>query len=321
MKLLTKSIVALFLLLFCRQVTGENAAPIKIRVNGVELHYIEQGHGEPVVLLHGGQADYRAWGAQMPAFAEKYRVIAYSRRYNYPNKNPVTPDYRVAYSDAEDLAGLIGQLKLGRVHLVGVSIGAFTALVLAIEHPDMVRSLILAEAPIHRWAANDPKGAPLQKEFEKTIWEPATAAFNAGSDEGAMRIFVNGFAQTNKFDKLPPEARAVAMQNAGFFRAVASSSDPFPDLSKDKVKRLQAPVLLVTGENTLPVLKFISDELAGLLPKVERTTIPNAGHASARENPQAFNQAVLTFLARHTGRSVQNNPPSPQATARQASDE
>jgi pimeloyl-ACP methyl ester carboxylesterase len=59
------------------------------------------------------------------------------------------------------------------------------------------------------------------------------------------------------------------------------------------------PVLIVTGENTIRLHKFVNEELARLLPKAERVTIPQAGHGSARENPQAFNAAVTKFLENH----------------------
>ena len=286
-------------LLLCGQAVSQSVQPTKIHVRGVELHYIEQGRGEPLILLHGGQGDYRFWGPQMEALSPRYRVISYSRRYHYPNNNPLTSNYRSAFTEADDLAAFIRQLKLGRAHLVGTSMGAFTALALAVNHPEMVRSLVLAETPVHRWAADDPDGAALQREFVATIWGPAAAAFKAGDDEGAMRIFVDGFAGRPTFDKLPPERRAAAVQNSRFFKAATSAADPFPNLSKDKVRRLSVPILIVTGENTLRILKLINEELARLLPKAERVTIPNAGHGSARENPQAFNEAVLSFLAKH----------------------
>ena len=62
------------------------------------------------------------------------------------------------------------------------------------------------------------------------------------------------------------------------------------------MKRLNIRALVVTGENTLRIHKLVNEELARLLPRAEQTTIPNAGHGSARENPQAFNDAVLRFL-------------------------
>ena len=132
------------------------------------------------MLLHGGQGDYRSWGPQVEEFSRSFRVIAYSRRYNYPNDNPLTPRYRSAYTDADDLAAFIRHLKLGSVHLVGTSAGAVAALVLATERPEMVRSLVLADAPVHRWARDDPQGEALYREFMTVVWEPAAAAFKAG---------------------------------------------------------------------------------------------------------------------------------------------
>lgn len=236
-------------------------------------------------------------GSQMKVLTPQYRVISYSRRYNYPNDNLLTEKTHSAYVEAADLATFIGKLKLGRVHLVGTSMGALTALVLAMKHPGMVRSLVLAEPPLHQWVRDSPKGAPIYREFISTIWEPAAAAFKAGDDEGAMRILVDGFAGTRRFDNLPPEGRAAAMQNSRFFKAVTVYSDPSPYFSKEKVKRLRIPILIITGENTIKLPKFINEELSRVLPKAERAIIPKAGHGSARENPAAFNEAVLKFLA------------------------
>src|SRR5436190_20535816 len=95
------------------------------------------------------------------------------------------------------------------VHPSGRS--AFTALVLAVKHPEMVRSLVLAEPPVHEWVRDSPNGAAAYKEFMTTIWEPATKAFLRGDDEGAMKIFVDGIIGKGRFDNLTPEGRAAVM--------------------------------------------------------------------------------------------------------------
>lgn len=295
--MLQLALVALLSFLLCVQTTGQNVPPIKIRVNDVELHYIEQGQGEPLILLHGGLGDYRSWGPQMKLLSPQFRVISYSRRYHYPNNNPLTAKYHSAYTEADDLAALIRKLKLGRVHLIGTSIGAFTALALAVRHPEMVRSLVLAEPPVHEWIRDTPAGEAAYREFMITTWEPAKKAFKKGDDEEAMRILVGAFAGAGGFEKLSPEARMAAMHNSRFFKANASASDPFPNLSKEKVRRLHIPVLIITGENTITIHRLVNEELARLLPKAEQAIIPNAGHFSPRENPQAFNEAVLKFYA------------------------
>lgn len=119
--------ILLLSLLLCGQAIGQSVQPTKIRVHGVELHYIEQGQGEPLILLHGGQGDYRSWEPQMKVLSPQFRVISYSRRYHYPNNHPLTAKYHSAYTEADDLAALIRKLGLGRVHLIGTPIGAFTA--------------------------------------------------------------------------------------------------------------------------------------------------------------------------------------------------
>ncbi len=67
-------------------------------------------------------------------------------------------------------------------------------------------------------------------------------------------------------------------------------------LSKAKVARLHIPVLNITGENTINLHRLVNEELARLLPKAEQAIIPKAGHGSPRENPQAFNEAVLKIF-------------------------
>jgi pimeloyl-ACP methyl ester carboxylesterase len=287
------------LLIAAAQACGQSAPPIEVRVNGIELHYIEQGQGEPVILMHGGIGDYSSWGPQMGPFSGHYRVISYSRRYSYPNMNPVVVPNDSALVDADDLAALIRKLKLGRVRLVGTSAGAFAALALAIEHPQMVRSLVLAEPPVHQWVRDLPGGEAVFQDFLTTISNPAAGAFKNADTERAMRLFVDGMSGPGSFDRLAPERAAVVMRNAPAMKALLLSSDPFPNLSKDRARRLKIPTLVVTSEHAIKIHRLVDEEIVRVLPLAEAVTIPNAGHSSARDNPAAFNAAVLNFLRAH----------------------
>ena len=111
-------------------------------------------------------------------------------------------------------------------------------------------------------------------------------------------MFIDAFDGRGTFDALPRARRAVVMANARFFEAITSSSDPFPNLSKDAVRRLQMPVLIVRGADTDELHRSITEELARILPAAERLTVPRAWHGSPRQNPTAFNAAVLEFLNR-----------------------
>jgi pimeloyl-ACP methyl ester carboxylesterase len=93
--------------------------------NGIVLHYAEQGQGAPVLFVHGSLSDYSYWSDEVAAFSKRYRAIAYSRRYNYPNKNPARPGYS-AITDSDDLAAFIRTMHLGKVYIIGHSYGALT---------------------------------------------------------------------------------------------------------------------------------------------------------------------------------------------------
>lgn len=291
-----KSIAAILLSSLAAVAHAAPPAPTKIHVNGVELHYISAGTGEPVILLHGGQGDYRSWEPQMVELSRYYRVISYSRRYNFPNQNPQTATDHSAQTEAADLRAFIKALRLKRVNLIGTSMGAATALTLAIDNPRMVRRLIIAEPPILAWAKRFPEGDALYQDFMKRIQDPASAAFAAGDDEGAMRFFVDGFATPGRFDALSPEARLGVLQNAGFFKMMARSQDPYPDIPRASLRRLTMPVLVITGEKTIAIHRRIDEELSRLIPRARSATIPAAGHGSPRENPRSFTEVVDNFL-------------------------
>ncbi|MEO8017074.1 MAG: alpha/beta hydrolase, partial [Pseudomonadota bacterium] len=225
-----------------------------------------------------------------------YRVISYSRRYNFPNRNPQTATDHSAIVEAADLAALIKALRLKRVNLIGTSMGAATALTLAVEQPRMVRTLVIAEPPVLDWAREFPDGGVLYRDFMQRIQDPAREAFAAGDDTGAMRFFVDGLSTAGRFDSLPAAARLAVMQNAGAFRMLTRSQNPYPDLSRRKLRALRMPVLVITGEKTVEIHRRIDEELSRLIPRARSATIPNAGHGSPQENPQAFTEVVENFL-------------------------
>jgi non-heme chloroperoxidase len=287
-------LLCVLLLSIYRPAMSQTPQPSRLNVNGVELHYIEAGRGVPVILLHGGTGDYRSLALQWETLARDYHVISYSRRYHYPNQNAITLKNHSAIVEAEDLAAFIRKLKLGRVHLIGASYGAFTALTLALKHPEMVRSLLLAEPPVHGWM----KGTDAYRDFMTNIWEPSGLAFKSGEQRQAMRIFVDGLFGAGYFDSLPTATSAAIMQNARAMEAVTLSSNPFPYLPKEKVRQLRIPTLILTGANTIKIHRLVDEELARLIPNASHVVIANSSHSIARDKPEAFNTTMLNFLAK-----------------------
>lgn len=275
-------------------------------VNGVELHYVEQGQGVPVVFVHGGLEDYRAWSQQVEAFSQHYRAIAYSRRYNYPNSGAAFGDSYSAIADAEDLAALIRKLELPPVHVVGYSYGAYAALFLAARHPELVRSLVLSEPPVLRLLSGMAGGAPLFTDFMNKVWKPAAKGFRAGNEAGVTAA-VDGFgelgysgkAEKMTFAALPPEVRSVLLENASEWKALTISKDAFPSLPLSAIRRINAPALLLSGARSLKLAGAIDGLLEHTLPQGHRLILANATHDMWSEYPEECRNATIMFLDKH----------------------
>lgn len=276
-------------------VLGQMPARSRIVVNGVEIHYVEKGSGEPLVLLHGGVGDYQSWPDQFEEFAKMYRVISYSRRYSFPNKNELESKYRPGISDAEDLEALIKKLRIKRVHLVGLSYGAFTGLIFASKNPAMVSSMVLAEPPAHQQIRHLPGGEQMYQGFLDQL-RPVVEAFQKGDDRGAMIHFNRLMGRD--FDKLSEGSRDAMLRNAHALKAINLSPDPFPIIDKQKLRNLMIPTLMVAGDHADRLHKSVLDEVARQLPDARTVIVPNSGHATPRDNPTFFNRSVLEFLDR-----------------------
>jgi pimeloyl-ACP methyl ester carboxylesterase len=291
--------------------TGSFGAVRNLAIGETALAYREQGEGDPVVLVHGSASDLRSWGQQLPAIATRYRAIAYSRRYARPNQDiePDVEDQMLLHVD--DLDALLRVLDASPAHLVGHSWGAFICLMTAIRHPELVRSLVLAEPPVLPLFTSVPPRVrellPLLVRRPRTgltiltfaarTFAPACRAFRRGDDERALRIFGSGVLGREAYERLPEERRQQARENLNTLRAQLLGN-PFPLLSEDDVRGVAAPVLLIAGERSPGYMLRLTDRLQQLLPTVERVDIAGASHGMTEEVPDAVNEAILGFLAR-----------------------
>jgi pimeloyl-ACP methyl ester carboxylesterase len=269
--------------------------------NGIELHYVELGKGQPVVFVHGSLSDGSFWNPQLGPFAERYHVIAYSRRYNQPNVNRPLPGYS-AVGDADDLAALIKKLRLGRVHVIGHSYGAYTALFLAVRHPELVRSLVIAEAPAVPLLGDLPGeraelGRATLADIRHGMEEPMVAAFRKGDQNAGVAAFINYLSKDAKgWEKWPEQARQDTLKNAHEWDVMLTQGELFPDLKSEEVKKIQAPTLLLSGAKTFAFLKLIDERLGRLLPHNQRVVLPEATHHLFYEQPEKCRNVIFEFL-------------------------
>ncbi len=269
-----------------------------ITVNGTELNYIEQGTGEPVLMVHGSVSDLRTWYAQIGTLSKHYRAIAYSRRYHYPNALPVGNEPYTAELHADDLAALINEMGIAPAHLVCSSWGGCVALIVAVRHPELVRSLVLGEPPLLRWLRAVP-GAEALLEKQGQVMAASRAAFEQGDAERGVAILMESVLGEGAFNALPPSARAKLMEDGPemALEARMSVEEFFPALTREQVATIHIPTLLLTGDSSPAMFHLVVDELERYLPNRKRATIAKASHSMHNMNPSAYNSTVLEFLA------------------------
>jgi pimeloyl-ACP methyl ester carboxylesterase len=304
----------IFLLLFClcscnnsnTGTTAQNEAlPVPevkaVFINGDSIHYIDIGKGDPVVFVHGVLGDYRTWGAQMDTFAKNHRVIAYSRRFAYPNKQIINDSADLTViSHSKDLSEFLKVLNAGQVHLVGHSFGADIALLTAIDNPELVGSLILAEPFIPSLLQNVPSDDTILNSFITKTFIPVTEAFKNNDNEKAANALVSGvMGDSLYFSRFRQEDREIIMVNTPELRGVMFSKNIFPAVSCDDLKKIKVPVLLLKGDISPIVFSSMINELNRCLSNKEIATLTNTTHGLEYENPAEFNKMVLGFIDRH----------------------
>ncbi|MEZ4416747.1 MAG: alpha/beta hydrolase [Gemmatimonadota bacterium] len=269
-----------------------------------------RGEGDPLVLVHGSASDARTWRSQRQPFAERFRVITYSRRYHWPN--PSVPAGSV-YSMAEQVADLEAVLATqvdGPAHLVGHSYGAVLCLLAALRRPDRVRTLVLEEPPAFTLFVSDPPkplevlrllvtrprtGVALAR-FGAGGLAPAVRALERGEIDRGIRTFGDTVFGAGGYERLSAAQKQQVSDNRD--TTVAELLGPgFLPIPPEQLQTLAVPTLLMGGSDSIPLLSRILDRLQGLLPDVTRQTFTGANHLVHEDKAADYNEAVLSFLA------------------------
>lgn len=254
----------------------------RLRVNGIELHYLQQGEGTALVLLHGlgtGSAD---WDYVMPALSQRFRVIAPCLRGFGASERPPGP-YSVPLL-ADDVLGLLDALAIERCHLCGVSLGGAVALQFAVDHPARLESLIVINSQpsfvIDSWRK--------RLMFLSRVWMARTLGLERLARVQARRNFPG------------PEFASLRAELEGRFH---NTPEPFMGTLHslagwqvvDKVGAVSAPVLFVASEldYTSPAEKA---RFAALFPDARVEVIAGARHAVHVERADELSDVMLRFL-------------------------
>ena len=239
-----------------------------------KYHFIEEGAGQPLVLLHGLFGSLSNFSGVIEHFRKTHRVIV-----------PVLPllDMDLLHTSVGGLAKYVHKFleatDLKDIHMVGNSLGGHVALVYILKHPERVRSLILTgSSGLFENGMGDsyPKRGDyeyIKKKTEQTFYDPATAT---------KELVDEVFSITNnrlKVIKIIALAKSAIRNNLG-----------------SELSKISQPTLLVWGNNDIVTPPFVGEEFKRLIPNSQLHFIDQCGHAPMMEVPGQFNQILEKFL-------------------------
>lgn len=251
-------------------------------------------------MVHGVLGDYRQWKPIVGALRRSHRVIAVSRRFHWPARAPAA-DVRYTYEgQAADLDGLLR--SLGRpAHLVGHSYGAGVALLTALDHAELVKSLVLIEPPFGSLVpASAPELAP-ELASRNSMVMALRASVDAGAPEHAAEAVMDWVqGGPGGFRSLPRKAQEQVLDNSATIGPTFAA--PAPQVTCQQVRSLRVPVLILRGERTRAWYRLIAEAAAECIPGARAAVIPGVRHLAILENPRATAALISGFIAQHDGR-------------------
>lgn len=259
----------------------------KVRVGQIELFYEEDGHGEPIVWIHGLGIDHRVWGLQMPLFTQHFRCLTFDNR--DAGRSDRSPGSYTIKTMADDVIGLMDVLAIEKARIVGLSMGGAIAQELAIVYPDRITRLVL----VSTYTSADRRGADvlnsfalMRARFSREEYARATSpwvfTYRDYLTPGLVDLATARFMEDPYF--LPADV---------YTRQVEAVLSHF---SEDRLCRITTPTLIVAGDDDLLTPLRFARTLHEHIPGATLTVIQGGGHALLLTHAEEFNRLVLSFL-------------------------
>ncbi|MHA1569056.1 MAG: 3-oxoadipate enol-lactonase [Alphaproteobacteria bacterium] len=255
---------------------------MKASVNGIDINYVIEGAEDaPVVTMSNSLATtHRMWDPQAERLRQRYRVLRYDTR-GHGDTAPSAGEYTMEQL-ADDALGLLQSLGIRKTHFIGLSMGGMTGQILALNHPDMIESLVLADT------SHDMAG-------RKQMWTDWIAlAGESGmapiADALEPRWFTEGFI-TSSPDVVEPVTEMILSTPVEGFVGCCHALRGFS--LGDRVKGIAAPTRIIVGEKD--GLVEVSQVMQSLIPGAKLDILERAAHLSNLEQPGAFNAALRDF--------------------------
>ncbi|GAB7533185.1 alpha/beta hydrolase [Pseudomonas sp. 3A(2025)] len=251
--------------------------------DGCSLHYEEYGQGLPLLLLHGLGSSGLDWEYQIPAFSAHYRVITLDLRGHGRSDKPRERYSIKAFSS--DVEALIEHLHLGPVHLVGLSMGAMVGFQLAVDQPQLLKSLCIVNS-----------GPQVKVRGANDAWQ----WFKRWSLARVMSMQTLGQALGKLLFPHPEQSdlrRKIGERWArNDKRAYLASFDAIVGWGvQERLSRITCPTLVVSADRDYTPVA-IKQAYVKLIPNARLVVIDNSRHATPLDQPEAFNRTVLEFI-------------------------
>jgi len=273
----------------------ETPPPRPLSVNGSDLVCSIAGQGSPVLLIHGLGSSQRDWSEQIPVLDREHHVVAYDLRGHGASSRALRA---FTMRDlARDAAALIRALGLTRCHVVGLSLGGMVAFQLAVDEPDLVRSLVIVNSgpEVVPRTMKEHSAILLRRVLSRLLpmrWLAAIIVrrlFPHTEQQDLRAEFVARFAGNHK----PSYLKAM--------EAILGWS------VSDRLETLAQPVLVVSGDRDYTTVER-KRQYVDRLPRATLAVVENSGHATPIDQPSVFNGIVLRFL-RDVERDGHASPP------------
>jgi pimeloyl-ACP methyl ester carboxylesterase len=271
-----------------------------IDVDGLRMHYKQQGQGEPaLVLLHGFGASTFSWREVMPQLSALGTTVAFDRPAFGLTQRPMPGEWQgeSPYSpeaQADQTIGLMDSLGIDRAVLVGHSAGGTAALLTTLRHPDRVQALVLVDPAIYRSGAPGWLGPLLRTPQMRRLGPLVARSLSKMGD----RLIDSAWYDPSRVTADVIEGYRKPLRAQDWDRAlweVTLASHPLH--LEERLGEVRVPVLVITGDHDQIVPSELSARLAEELPNAELVVIPECGHIPQEERPGAFLSAVSAFLA------------------------
>jgi pimeloyl-ACP methyl ester carboxylesterase len=250
------------------------------------IFYEETGSGPAIVLGHSFLCSGEMWEKQVPVLAESYRVINID--YRGHGQSSTAEERFDVYDLVDDTTAILDELGVERAIWAGLSTGGFAALRAALTVPERVRAIVVADA-----------SAAAESSYSKFKYR----TLGIGARLVGMRPFVPVvvpimFGQTTLkenpelVEEWTPALLSMDLRSLlRFLEAIITR-----DSLLDRLPEIDVPALIMAGEEDRAQPVFRARQMADGIPGARLEIIPQAGHLSALEQPEAFNRALLDFL-------------------------